>query len=156
MKPRSASRSQSPGGSWKFLKPGQSRSQSQRNVEKQNTENTIEQLNAFIDTLERVLKSGMRLSVIRGFDPSGKEYIGMVPRARPLDQVWHIQGCSVPIVMREFGGNSGELWHEVIGAVHLHDAKKMFGTEERWIRGEPKDSPLMNTPEHVVQVLHLC
>ena len=157
MKARSASRPQSPGGSWKFLKPGQSRSQSQRNVEKQNTENTIEQLNAFIDTLERVLKSGMRLSIIRGLDPSGEEYIGMVPpRARPLDQVWHIQGCSVPIVTREFGGNSGELWHEVIGAVHLHDAKKMFGTEESWIRGEPKDSPLMNTPEHVVQVLHLC
>lgn len=155
MKARLSSRPQSPGGSWRFLKPGPTRSQ--RMVEKKKTENTIEQLNAFIDALERVLKSGMRLSVIRGSDPSGEEYVGMVPpRARPLDQVWHIQGCSVPIVMREFGGNSGELSYEVIGAVYLHDAKKMFGTEEMWIAGETQDGALMSTPKKGVQVLNLC
>src|SRR6266498_1422593 len=112
MKARPSTCPQSPRGGWKFLKPGQSRSQSQRIVEKEKTENTIKQLNTFIDTLERVLKSGMRFSVLRGLDPLGEEYIGIVPlRARPLDQVWHIQGYSVPIVIREFGGNSGGLWY---------------------------------------------
>lgn len=154
MKGRSSSRPPSPGGSWRFLKPRHNRSQI--TVEKEKTHSTIEQLNTFIDTLERVLKSGMRLSVMRGLDPTG-EYIGMVPpRTRPLDQVWHIQGCSVPMVMREFGGNRGELSYEVIGAVHLHDRKKTFGAEERWIVGEMEDNAFMNTSKKVVQVLSLC
>jgi hypothetical protein len=154
MRGRSSSRPPSPGGSWRFLKPGQNRSQI--TVEKEKTHNTIEQLNTFIDTLERVLKSGMRLSVMRGLDPTG-EYIGMVPpRTRPLDQVWHIQGCSVPMVMREFGGNSGELSYEVIGAVHLHDRKKTFGAEERWIVGGMEDNAFMSTSKKVVRVLSLC
>jgi len=125
MKACPLSRSPSPAGSWKFLKLSQNQSQNQSIVEKERTENTIEQLNAFIDTLERVLKSGMRLSVVHGLDLLCEEYIGMVPpSARPLDQVWHIQGCSVPIVLREVSGNSGELWYEVIGPLYLHDAKK--------------------------------
>ena len=153
MKGRLSTRPQSPGGSWRFLKPGPIRTQ--RMVGKEKSENATEQLIAFIDALERVLKSGMRLSVIRGSDPSGEEFVGMVPpRARPLDQVWHIRGCSVPIVMREFGGNSGELSYEVIGAVHLHDAKKMFGTEEMWIAGKTQDDALVGTSG--VQILNLC
>ncbi|KAN0099292.1 Ras family domain containing protein [Hyaloscypha variabilis] len=119
----------------------------------QKADNNIEQLIAFIDALECVLKSGMRLAVIGGHGTSHKDYIGMVhPNARTSDQVWHIRGCSVPIVLREFGWINGQKRHEVIGAMYIHDTNKRFEREKKWMRGDEADKTLVYVPE----VLNLC
>ncbi|KAE9371022.1 hypothetical protein N431DRAFT_425717 [Stipitochalara longipes BDJ] len=141
--------------SWKFLRSSQNKIQSQRVPETQNTEHTVEQLVAFIDSIECVLKSGMRLAVISGYGASDEEYIGMVhPSARTSDQVWYIRGCSVPIVLREIEGFDGQNKYEVIGAMYLYDAKKRFGREEKWIRD--KRGGGANVLVHDPEVLNLC
>jgi hypothetical protein len=151
--PSSFSPASSNAKGWKFLEASQSRSQSQRAAETETTENTVEQLTAFIDILECVLKSGMRLAVVGGHGTSHKDYIGMVhPSARMSDQVWHIKGCSVPVVLREAEGIDGQKRHEVIGAMYIHDTKNKFEREEKWIRGEGA----VNTLAYVPEVLNLC
>lgn len=140
-------------GSGQFLGGDRSQSKNQRIAETHKTENTVEQLIAFIDTLEHILKSGMRLAVVSGHGTLGKDYIGMVlSNARTSDQVWHIRGCSVPILLRKIDRIDCQTRHEVIGAMYLHDAKKWFGLEEKWIRGEEGHSALVRIPE----VLNLC
>jgi hypothetical protein len=147
--------SEFPGESHKSLQPSQIASHGI--LEEEKSDERIEQLNTFIDTLERVLKRGTRLSVISGLDTTGKDCIGMVhPCAMSQDQIWYIQGCSIPILMRALTSSHGDSLYKVIGAVHLHDSKKRFKAEERWIAGEIEDSTLLSTSMKAVQVIRLC
>jgi hypothetical protein len=64
----------------------------------------------------------MRLAVVSGYGTPDKEYIGRVHlSARMSDQVWHIRGCSVLIVLRAVEGIDGQNHYEVIGAMYLHE-----------------------------------
>jgi hypothetical protein len=128
---------------WKFLGTSRHQSHSQRTVETQKPEYTVEQLITFIDTIERVLKSGMRLAVVSGYGMSDGDYIGMVHLCtRTSDEVWHIRGCSVPVVLREIQENR----YKVVGAMYLHDAKTRFVHEERWIWGKTGDNAVFPGP----------
>lgn len=147
MERRRTPRPSSPGRNWKFLKPNQTKLK--------RPEEITNELNAFINAVEENLKTGMHLSVIRGLSPQSGEYIGLAPpNTRPLDQVWYIQGCSQPLVLREYGGSGGDVWYEVIGPLHAYDPR-MFATEEQWIKGKIEDIALTSKTKRAVQILHL-
>jgi hypothetical protein len=133
---------------WKFLGTSRHRSQSQVIVETQEPEYTVEELITFIDTIERVLKSRMRLAVVSRYGMSDGDYIGMAhPCTRMSDEVWHIRGCSVPVVLRRIGGLDEQKSYKVVGAMYLHDAKTRFEREERWIWGETGANAAVYDPE---------
>jgi len=133
---------------WKFLGTCRHRNQSQGIVETREPEYNVKQLITFIGTVERVLKSGMRLAVVSGYGMSDGDYIGMVhPCTRTSDEIWHIRGCSMPVVLREIKGLDEQKSYKVVGAMYLHDAKTRFKREERWIWGKTDDDAVFPDPE---------
>jgi hypothetical protein len=85
----------------------------------------FQKLDIFIETIEKVLSSGMRLAVVelRGF----QELAMTPPGTRRNDQVWMIKGCSVPIVLRKLpkehpiGHFSWKSAYKVVGGVYFDD-----------------------------------
>jgi hypothetical protein len=78
------------------------------------------QLETFIERIEKVLGSGLRLMVTAEGD------VGMVPQhTRAGDWICQIYGCSVPVVLRSRGGN---MW-KVVGAAYVHGLK-LLGVEK--------------------------
>ena len=79
---------------------------------------------------------------------SDGDYIGMVhPCTRTSDEIWHIRGCSMPVVLREIKGLDEQKSYKVVGAMYLHDAKTRFKREERWIWGKTDDDAVFPDPE---------
>lgn len=93
---------------------------------------TAEDFETFITFLEAVLASGMRLAVfetdlfssLRPFGPYLN--IGMVhPHAEPRDQVFFLQGCAIPVVLRPVE-REGSIQYQVIGGAYVLDADKQY------------------------------
>ena len=73
-------------------------------------------LENFIERIEKVLGSGLRLMVTAEGD------VGMVPQhTRAGDWICQIYGCSVPVVLRSAGTN---MW-KVVGAAYVHGLKPL-------------------------------
>ncbi|KAE9381310.1 hypothetical protein N431DRAFT_298421, partial [Stipitochalara longipes BDJ] len=123
-------------------------------------ETAVHNFDEFIETLERVLGSGMRLGVIGEghsdqpvLEDSDRERLVLAPPGTmETDQIWFIRGCSVPIVLREVRDEKDETKYKVIGGVYLNDYERgCFDVEERWTRGEE-----IPWKEGGPTVLHLC
>jgi len=84
---------------------------------------TTRDLNTFIGAICRVLGSGMELASI-DYEPCS---VAMVhPEAQANDEVFYIQGCSIPVVLRK-DPKSDESRYVVIGGAYLHeDFKDQF------------------------------
>jgi hypothetical protein len=97
---------------------------------------------AFIDTIEEVLGSGMRLVVIHGMKGIA---LAMVPSsARRDDQMWLIRGCSVPVLLSQVGIVTKKPQWKVIGGVYVTEStRKWWKPEFKWTRGE-RDERLDN------------
>jgi hypothetical protein len=105
---------------------------------------------AFIDTIEKVLGSGMRLVVICGMRTNDPV---MVPSsARRDDQMWFIRGCSVPVLLRQVENVTEKAQYKVIGGVYVTEsARKWWKPDFIWTRGE-RDERLDNYSS----ILNLC
>jgi len=115
-------------------------------------------IDTFIETLEKVLKSGMRLALVRtgGSPPcSARECDTLVlapPAAKESDQMWLIKGCSVPIILREVQDEKEEVRYKVIGGVYVSDIEMQdLKDEKKWTRGEVVEELRGRS-----KVLHLC
>jgi hypothetical protein len=87
-------------------------------------------LDAFIDTIEKVLGSGMRLAAIRNVDNFGCTV--MVPSsARRDDQMWLIRGCSVPVLLRELENVTEKAQHKVVGGVCRAERLRQWWKDEQ-------------------------
>lgn len=88
----------------------------------------------FIQSLERILSSGMRLACLDERTPC------MVhPASKEMDCIYAIKGCSVPLVLRDVRKSAeGEQQWRVIGAAYLnhHDARWRYSFEGK----EPEGS----------------
>jgi hypothetical protein len=91
---------------------------------------------AFIDAIEKVLGSGMRLAIIH--TAANIRCIVMVPSsARRYDEMWFIRGCSVPVLLREVENVTGTAQYKVIGGVYVTESiRKWWKHEFKWTRGE--------------------
>ena len=104
---------------------------------------------AFIDTIEKVLGSGMRLVVIYGVKGN---VLAMVPSsARRDDQMWLIRGCSVPVLLRQVENVTERAQYKVIGGVYVTESRRDWIEQENWMRGE-RDELL----DGVSELLDLC
>ncbi|KAH8760794.1 heterokaryon incompatibility protein-domain-containing protein [Hyaloscypha finlandica] len=106
---------------------------------------------AFIDTIEKVLGSGMRLVVIHGVKSN---VIAMVPSsAKRDDQMWFIRGCSVPVLLRELENVTEKAQYKVVGGVYVTERiRKWWKPQFKWTRGE-QDEQLDN---YSSTILNLC
>ncbi|KAH8814396.1 hypothetical protein F5882DRAFT_390431 [Hyaloscypha sp. PMI_1271] len=108
---------------------------------------------AFIDTIEKVLGSGMRLVYIYGVE---RNILAMVPSsAKRGDQMWFIRGCSVPVLLRELENvtEKGQYKYKVVGGVYVTEStRKWWKHEFKWTRGE-QDEKLDN---YSSTILNLC
>jgi hypothetical protein len=98
---------------------------------------------AFVDAIEKVLGSGMRLVVILG--NVGYENIVMVPSsARRDDQMWFMRGCSVPVLLRKGENVTGKAQYKVIGGVYVSEIfREVIEYEIEWLEGD-------------LEILNLC
>jgi hypothetical protein len=65
--------------------------------------------------LAKILGNGMRLMTTKEGD------IGWAhPLALPNDGVFLLRGCSIPVILREVGGDRGQLDFQVIGDAYVH------------------------------------
>jgi hypothetical protein len=91
---------------------------------------TAKDFETFINTLERILSSGMRLAAFHRdfflFDASATSITeGMVhPDAEPGDEVYLIQGCSIPVVLRRVKDADIRQKFRVIGGAYLLETDK--------------------------------
>jgi hypothetical protein len=91
-------------------------------------ENRVRLIETFIETLEKVLTSGMCMAVVRaqttcfGVEVSDDDYIVMVPlSARVGDSVYLVRGSTVPMVLRYTSDTSQ---YRVMGGVYMCDSVK--------------------------------
>jgi hypothetical protein len=94
--------------------------------------NFVRKLDIFIETIEKVLGSGMRLAVVECW--GGPEELAMVPPGtRRNDELWMIKGCSVPMVLRKLpkelpmlaGHFSWKVKYKVVGGVYFDDTQAL-------------------------------
>jgi hypothetical protein len=89
-------------------------------------DNSVRKLVIFIETIEKVLGSGMRLAVIKC--PRRDDLAMVPPGTRRDDEVWMIKGCSVPIVLRrqkQFERRIEQFPLKVVGGVYFDDTQAL-------------------------------
>lgn len=75
---------------------------------------TTQELIMFIETLDKIIGSGMRLAVLKG-----DQFLGMVhPNAQERDEIYLLHGCTIPVVLRRFKGENGRKEYNVIGGAY--------------------------------------
>lgn len=97
-------------------------------------DNVVQKLDIFIETIEKVLGSGMQLAVVSSPRHEELEELAMVPPGtRTYDEVWMIKGCSVPIVLRRqeeralyYPYTSAYTTYKVVGGGYFHDTRNPF------------------------------
>jgi len=112
--------------------PSKDKQQSQSNgstSSEKGKDKSVRNLDIFIETIEKVLGSGMRLAVVEYW---GAEELAMVPPGtRRNDELWMIKGCSVPIVLRKLpkehpvGQFSWKSTYKVVGGVFSDDTQAL-------------------------------
>ncbi|PMD52210.1 HET-domain-containing protein [Hyaloscypha bicolor E] len=109
-------------------------------------------LGTFIDTIEKVLGSGMRLVFIHGVKSFA---VVMVPSsARRNDQMWFIRGCSVPVLLREVENVAVKAQYKVIGGVYVTERWREFIEYEiEWPESEQDEQLGL---EGDLKILNLC
>ena len=115
----------------------------------------IQKLDIFIETIEKVLGSGMRLAVIKC--PRHEELAMAPPGTRRDDEVWMIKGCSVPIVLRRqqfFEQRFGQSHWKVVGGVYCDDTQALeIGAFEQMRMGASQG---YWDEEKATEMIYLC
>lgn len=116
---------------------------------------TAEQMDAFIDVLEEVLGSGMRLALLESAalpqdPPSRFPYLVLVhPDVQVGDMIQYLRGCSIPVALRSERDNKGaNSWGQrfrVIGGAYRVETEdlKVFESlredgRDSWHRDRPR------------------
>lgn len=121
-------------------------------------QHTIRQLNEFIDVLDRVLSSGMRLATLLFLDYSDS-LVMVHPEAQESDLIYYLRGCSIPVVLRETASVDGSKQYRVVGGAYLHDEpwsfppfgsrRNVFSLYRDWVAGKNPEA-LENKAEDLI------
>ena len=120
--------------------------------------NVIQKLDIFIETIEKVLGSGMRLAAIKC---PRHEVLAMVPPGtRRDDEVWMIKGCSVPIVLRRqkfFENRIGQFPWKVVGGGYFDDSQALeIGAFDGFQQMRMGASQGYWDEEKATEIIYLC
>ena len=82
---------------------------------------TTEEMMMFVETLDKIIGSGMRLAVLSGGQP-----LAMVhPEAQERDEIYLLHGCGIPVVLRRSIDIDGGKCYSVVGGAYT------LGTDEK-------------------------
>ncbi len=115
----------------------------------------VQKLDVFIETIEKVLGSGMRLAVVKS---QRQEKLAMVPPGtRKNDNLWMIKGCSVPILLRrQEGRSSNTSTYKVVGGGYFDDTQDVFDKDFRFQDTRLRASQGDWDKEEITEMIYLC
>lgn len=110
-----------------YIKPSKSKStdlKKRRTVIRTPNQETNNML-PFIDSLHKVLSSGMRLAEL----DNAELPVSMVhPDAQKDDKIFRLDGCSVPVLLRKMTLAAADTRYKVVGGAYVYDSKATLPT----------------------------
>jgi len=142
-------------GEWTLREWSQARSRNEGEVGKQHAPRDLD---IFIENLDRVLGSGMRLATAKSYDYLIDLLFMVHPYAEKGDLVYVLQGCGMPVVLRALKDPDFSGKYEVVGGAYLYpiDMSRSDGYNDKLYDDLVGGNHLLGVVDPDIEIITLC